>query len=77
MKDDLNERRHSQDELLARIDERTGSHSNQLATLFEKLDKYYVTKEEFNPVKNVAFGLAALLMMGVIFEILKMAFRQG
>lgn len=68
------ERRRSNDELLARIDERTETHSRQLKTLFEKLDALYLKKDEFRaefgPVKNISYGLVGLFLTGIVASIL-------
>ena len=52
-------------DLLIRIDERT-------LYMKEIMDKM-VTKEEFNPVKRVVYGLVAVLLTGTLVAIIAVA----
>ncbi len=54
-----------QDVLLARIDENVKSMKTQMTT--------FVTKDEFRPVRAVAYGMVSLLMGALIFFIVASA----
>ena len=56
----------SDHDLIVRIDERTAA----LGVTMEDVKKNYVTKEEFNPVKKLIYGLVALVLSGVVGAII-------
>ena len=41
------------------------------------LDKKYVTKEEFDPVKTIAFGLVGVIVVAVMGSLLALIMNQG
>lgn len=49
-------------ELLIRLDERTRTLLSQMLSY----EKNYVTKNEFEPVKKMVFGVAALVLTAVV-----------
>lgn len=60
------ERRHSQDEMLGRIAAIGESNARDILSIHDRLDRIFVTKEEFNPVKNIAYGLVAMILVAFI-----------
>ena len=57
--------RHSNHELLVRVDERMMAVKDRVERM-EALLNAYVTRVEFTPVKLIAFGLAGLVLSTVI-----------
>ena len=55
----------TQNNMLARLDERMKSVQAEVHALTVKFESY-VTHVEFTPVKLIAFGLAALILSSVI-----------
>lgn len=56
----------SQKELLIRIDERTRNLENEVAELKDLVNRQYVTRLEFSPIKNTVYGLITLILTAVI-----------
>lgn len=38
---------------------------------------HYVTKEEFEPIKRIVYGLVGLIMVGVVGAVMSLIFRQN
>lgn len=54
--------------------------ANELKHINNKLDdmcKDMVTQQEFRPVRNIAFGFVALIMVGVITALLSLIIRSN
>ena len=47
-----------------------------LKELHNKIDNNYVTRIEFEPVRNIVYGLVSLLLTGVIGGLLMMVIKQ-
>lgn len=47
-----------------------------LKELNNKIDNNYVTRIEFEPVRNIVYGLVSLLLTGIIGSLLMMVIRQ-
>jgi len=47
-----------------------------LRELNTKIDNNYVTRIEFEPVRNIVYGLVSLLLTGVIGSLLMMVIRK-
>ena len=47
-----------------------------LKELNNKIDNNYVTRIEFEPVRNIVYGLVSLLLTGVIGGLLMMVIKQ-
>ena len=43
----------------------------------EAMEKQYVKKEEFSPVRAITYGLVGLIMIGVISGVLALVVRTG
>lgn len=52
-------------QMMARIDERTVSTDKKVDSLCAN----YVTRDEFQPVKNIAFGLVGIMMITMILAL--------
>ena len=53
---------------------------NNLATVeahIDKLGEKFVTKDEFGPVRAIAYGLVGLILIGVISGVLTLVVRTG
>jgi len=46
-----------------------------ISDIKEKLEKDYVTRQEFNPVKNVVYGMVATLLLAVLGAIVTLVLR--
>lgn len=58
---------------LARIDERTEFMARAIKEIKDELkdiDKKYVTKDQFLPVRNLVYGLASLLLTSIVGAII-------
>lgn len=62
-------------ELLARVDERTQTLQQDLIALKLKLEKNYVNQQEFFPVKRLVYGAIALILTGVFGGLLALVIR--
>lgn len=47
-----------------------------LKELNNKIDNNYITRIEFEPVRNIVYGLVSLLLTGVIGSLLMMVIRK-
>jgi len=54
-----------QQELLARIDERTERLQEDFQSLRQEIVASYVTRAEFDPVKKIVYGMVSLIMISV------------
>lgn len=60
------ERRHSHDEILARLDERT----SYLVSEIKEMKLNFVTHNEFRPVRLIVYGLVSLILASVFGAVL-------
>ncbi len=59
----------SVEERLARIEERLDNACGKLDEIAKRLENHFVTREEFEPVKRIAYGIAGsalLLLLGAL-----------
>lgn len=42
----------------------------------EKLERDYVTRQEFNPVKNVVYGMVGTMLLAVLGAIVALVIKQ-
>jgi len=68
------ERRHTQDEILGKIQAICEFNSAQLDEIKEMFEGY-VTKEEFGPVKLISYGTVTMILVGFWGYVIKMALR--
>ena len=47
-----------------------------LKELNNKIDNNYITRIEFEPVRNIVYGLVSLLLTGIIGSLLMMVIRK-
>ena len=52
--------------LLARIDERTKNLEKELKEISEKLDKDYVSRDEFAPIKKIVYGMVGVILLAAV-----------
>lgn len=55
---------------IARIDERTISIDESIKEIKADLSSHYVTKQEFEPIKKLVYGVAALILSTVVVAVL-------
>jgi len=53
-------------EQVKNIQKDVGSINGKMDELANKIDNHYVTKDEFNPVKSVVYGLVATILIAVL-----------
>ena len=51
-------------ELLIRIDERTKITKTKVEGMEKTMREGYITKEEFDPIKKIVYGLVGLILLG-------------
>jgi len=47
----------------------------KLDALDKKIDKKYVTREQFEPVRNIVYGMVGLLLTGIIVGVARMIIK--
>lgn len=50
--------------------ESVGTIKRDVSEIKEKLESHYVTKEEFDPIKKVVYGMVSLVLVAVIGALL-------
>jgi len=50
--------------------ESIGTIKRDVSEIKEKLESHYVTKEEFDPIKKVVYGMVSLILVAVIGALL-------
>ena len=48
----------------------------QVEEINEKLDKVFVTKSEFDPIKNVVYGMIGLILVAVAGALIRLVIIQ-
>jgi hypothetical protein len=61
--------------LLARVDERTVHIMVTLKQLSDLVASHYVTKEEFSPVRSIAYGILGFVGIAVLTAVVKLVIR--
>jgi len=61
--------------LLARIDERTTILLAKVGTLEDLIQTKYVTRDEFQPVKAVVYGLVGVICLAVVSALIALVVR--
>lgn len=51
---------------LAVIAEKVSTIKDDVKEIKDKLEKDYITKEEFDPVKKIVYGLVSLILIAVV-----------
>ena len=62
--------------MLARIDERTKLLLEKVNGLEQLIVTQYVTKDEFQPVKSVTFGLVSVICIGVLGALVALVLKH-
>lgn len=58
-------------DILIRLDERSAAMKEKLDQFIDSIPKTYTTKEEFDPVKRIVYGLVTLALVAVASAIIK------
>ena len=58
--------------LLARLDERTQRILADVSSMRRELEQKYTTNDQFVPVRNVVYGLVALILLSVVGALVSM-----
>lgn len=61
--------------LLARIDERTKRLEEDMVGLKDQLTSRFVTKDEFAPVKTIAYTLVSVVCLGVLAAVVSLVIK--
>ena len=72
---DTNISQSSMNILLARIDERTATLSRDVEEIKRTIASNYVTRQEFQPVRAIAYGLVAIISTGVVLGLIALLLR--
>ena len=62
--------------LIARIDERTALLLKDIEEIRQRLEKNYVSQDEFKPVKALVYGLVTTVLLTVIGAVLTIVIRK-
>lgn len=62
---------------LAVIKNDLGYIKEKLNALDEKVSLHYITKEEFNPVKNIVYGVVFLILVAVVGALIALIVQPG
>ena len=71
------ENRHSYDELLGRLDERTKSLIVTMDEIKTKLALSYVTQDEFKPIKLLVYGVTGLVGVAVFGAVISLVVHHS
>ena len=71
MAEELNDRT-----LLARIDERTSHLLGQVEKIEEMIAREYVRQAEFTPVRNIVYGMVAVILLTVLTAIVMIVVKK-
>jgi hypothetical protein len=71
------EQRHSYDEILGRLDERTGALVAAIEEIKLQLRNTYVTQDEFEPIKRIAYGLVGTVLLSVFVALITVVVKHG
>lgn len=64
--DKNNEQTREEVALLARLDERTAGLVISVNEIKDKMEKHYVSINEFTPIKNLVYGMVGLILIAFI-----------
>jgi tetrahydromethanopterin S-methyltransferase subunit B len=70
-----NEQTREEVALLSRLDERTASLVTAVNDIKEKMEKHYVSVNEFTPVKNLVYGMVGIILMAFVGAIITLVIR--
>ena len=62
--------------LIARIDERTALLLKDIEEIRQRLDKNYVSQDEFKPVKALVYGLVTTVLLTMTGAVLTIVIRK-
>jgi hypothetical protein len=61
---------------LDRLDEKVNNIKETVTKIDIRLEKDYITKDEFDPIKKIVYGTVAILLTGVIVALLALVIRR-
>lgn len=61
---------------VAVIMEKMTNIESKVTSIEEKLEGHYVTKEEFDPVKRIVYGLVSLLLSAIIVALVALVIKK-
>jgi hypothetical protein len=50
--------------------------TKELDKIDDKLTENYVTQDQFSPVRNIVFGMVAIILVGIIGALLTLVIRK-
>ena len=70
------EKRHSYDEILGRLDERTANLTVAVDDIKRRLNEKYVTMDEFKPIRAIVYGFVGIVLTGVVVAIVALVVKS-
>ena len=61
---------------ITNIKEKIGEINTKIGEIDKKLEQSYVTIKEFEPIRNLVYGLVGLILLGVITALIKLVILQ-
>lgn len=65
----------TQETKIALIAKDIGYMKEKLDTVDSKLNSHYVTKEEFEPIKKIVYGLVSLILIAVVGAVVSLVIQ--
>lgn len=64
------------EEIFTEMKDREEKHDEKVERLIKEFAQQFVRKEEFTPVKSIAFGLVAIVMTGVVGSLIVLVVKS-
>ena len=58
------------------VDRKTGELRKDIQSLEMRVDGHFITREEFEPIKRLVYGMVAVVLTGVFGALLALVLRQ-
>lgn len=62
---------------LAVMDTKLDILTEKVTSMDDKVSKHYVSKEEFDPIKKIVYGLVSLILIAVVGALLALVINSG
>ena len=63
-------------EIYELVDKTRTELKSDISTLQSKIDDHYVTKDEFDPIKRLVYGLVGLILIAVFSSLVALVIKQ-
>lgn len=64
------------DNLKTKVDELVSEMREGFRGVQETLDRHYVRREEYDPVRRLVYGLAGLMLAGIVVALIEVVIRR-